>query len=102
MKKEIPRILYKYKAKNAFTMKLFSDGELYFPSIGMLNDPFEGSIPYIFDQSELTAENIFLFMHEVAKEDHPDWTEEQICQYVYEEQKKGLLFDDKHLQQQNI
>ena len=101
MKKEIPRILYKYKAKNAFTMKLFSDGELYFPSIGQLNDPFEGSIPYVFDQRELTSENIFLFMYKIAKYGHPDWTEKQINEYVSEEQKKGLLFDDKHLQQQN-
>ena len=101
MKKTNIDVLYKYKSINDSTKKLLTDGELYFPSIGMLNDPFEGSIPYIFDQSELTAENIFLFMHEVAKEDHPDWTEEQICQYVYEEQKRGLLFDDKHLQQQN-
>lgn len=101
METKMPDVLYKYKPMNEFTMKILTDGDLYFPSISQLNDPFEGSIPYIFDQSELTAENIFLFMHGLAQKGHPDWTEEQILQYVYEEQMKGRLFNDKHIEQQN-
>lgn len=82
MKTDMPPVLYKYKPMNDYTLKIISDGELYFPSIGKLNDPFEGSIPFVFDQSELTTENIFLYMRKLAKEMHPDWAEDEIHQYV--------------------
>ena len=97
----MPDILYKYKPWNDYTKKILTDGELYFPSIGKLNDPFEGSIPYIFDLKELTAENIFNWMYKLAKRSHPDWKEEDIYKYVCEEQKKGRLFDEKHIEKQN-
>ena len=95
-------VLYKYKPWNDYTKKILTDGELYFPSIGKLNDPFEGSIPYIFDQSELTTENIFRWMYKMAKHTHPTWKEQEIYDYVCEEQKKGRLFDEKHIEKQNI
>lgn len=87
---KIPDVLYKYRPWNDYTKKILTDGELYFPSIGKLNDPFEGSIPYIFDQSELTTENIFRWMYKLAKHDHPTWTEIEIYKYVCEEQKKDV------------
>lgn len=101
MEDKMPDILYKYKPWNDYTKKILTDGELYFPSIGKLNDPFEGSIPYVFDWEELTAENIFIWMYKLAKRSHLDWKEEDIYKYVCEEQKKGRLFDEKHIEEQN-
>lgn len=98
---KMPDILYKYRPWNDYTKKILTDGELYFPSIGQLNDPFEGSIPYIFDYSELTTENIFQYMYKLARKNYPDWSEEQIYTYVSEEQKKGWLFNEEHIEQQN-
>ena len=83
-KAEIPTILYKYKPldKEGYTMKILTDGEIYFPSISKLNDPFEGDIPYIFDTNELTSDNIFLAMRKIAKESNPEMTEEELHEYL--------------------
>lgn len=43
----MPQILYKYKPCNDFTRKILTDGVIYMPSISELNDPFEGSLPYV-------------------------------------------------------
>lgn len=101
-KAEIPTILYKYKPldKEGYTMKILTDGEIYFPSISKLNDPFEGDIPYIFDTNELTSDNIFLAMRKIAKESNPEMTEEELHEYLFEEQKQNLLFDINHLEDQ--
>lgn len=99
---KIPTILYKYKPldKEGYTMKILTDGEIYFPSISKLNDPFEGDIPYIFDTNELTSDNIFLAMRKIAKESNPEMTEEELHKYLFEEQKQNLLFDINHLEDQ--
>lgn len=97
---DYPRILYKYRSYNENTTKILTDGELFMPSISKFNDPFEGAIPYIYDPAELTSDNIFLAMYKSAKEQHPDWIESEIHEYVYKHQKYKLLFDQAHLDKQ--
>jgi hypothetical protein len=94
-------LLYKYKPNNEYTMKIFTEGKLYFPSISELNDPFEGAIPFIFDEAELTPENIFQKMYDLATEEHPDFTPEQLYQFVSGNYGKGGFFDEKHLEKIN-
>ncbi|MBN2396349.1 MAG: DUF2971 domain-containing protein [Candidatus Atribacteria bacterium] len=72
--------------------------ELYLPSISQLNDPFEGAIPFVYDQAELTPENIFLKLYSMSKKEHPDWDDSKIHEHVFNEYKRGTLFDDKHLE----
>lgn len=100
-KAEIPTILYKYKPldKEGYTMKILTDGEIYFPSISKLNDPFEGNIPYIFNKDELTPDNIYLTMRMLAKESYPKMTEEELQEYIFENQKQNLLFDTNYLEE---
>lgn len=101
METEMPKILYKYKPLNEYTDKLLFEGDLYFPSIGQLNDPFEGSIPYILDPKELTTEKIFQYMYELARRSNPTWSDEQVYKFVTKEVEKDLLHNEKHIEQQN-
>lgn len=96
----IPRILYKYRDWfNEHHRKMVFNQEIYFPSTSQFNDPYEGSIPYMYDENELTPENIFKKMLNLAKSEHPDWTDDKLHPYVYEYQRKDLLHDDKHIEQ---
>jgi hypothetical protein len=97
-----PEILYKYKPNNNYTSNIIEKGELYFPSVSELNDPFEGSIPFVFDESELTFENVFLKMHSLAKEMFPEYSEADIYKHVSDNYGKGGLFDEKYLKEQTL
>lgn len=103
--KPIPQILYKYRSLNEYSIKTLTDGEIYLPSISELNDPFEGSIPYVLrikgkKPEDLNASEMFLFMLEQASKYHPDWSPEQLHQFAYEEQRAGRILDENHLQVQ--
>jgi hypothetical protein len=78
----MPEILYKYRPNDCHTLATIIHGKIYFPSIFQLNDPFDGSVPYICDEAELTNENIFTKMRDIAKKEHPEYNEEQIHKYV--------------------
>lgn len=93
-----PQILYKYRPLNDFTYRILREFELYLPSISQLNDPFEGAIPFVYDQSELTSDNIFLKIYDMTKKEHPDWNDYVIHEHVFNEYRKGTLFDEKHLE----
>jgi hypothetical protein len=97
----IPEMLYKYKPLNVYTLETIMNGIIYLPAMSELNDPFEGSIPHVFDKEELTPENIFLRMLGLAREEYPYLDETKLHQYVYDNQQKGLLFDETHIAQQD-
>lgn len=93
--------LYKYKPWNKFTKEILEKGELYFPSVKQLNDPYEGFVPYKFEESELTPDKIFDVMYKIAKDQHPDLEEEKLQEFVYENQKDDLLHNAEHLRKQS-
>jgi hypothetical protein len=99
---DIPKILYKYRDwNNEYHKKILSNYELYLPSTKEFNDPFEGSIPFEYDETELSTETIFQKMLSVAKEDpdHTDWNEKQIYDYTCEEYRSAWFLDSKHIEE---
>ncbi|MCX6230864.1 MAG: DUF2971 domain-containing protein [Bacteroidetes bacterium] len=99
---EMPKILYKYRDyKNTFNRRTLFELELFLATTSMFNDPYEGSIPFIYDPIDLTPENIFLKMRQLAIMEHPNWKEAEIQKYCFEGQSKNLLNDDKHIEQFN-
>lgn len=91
----MPKILYKYRdyCKDTNRKTLF-DFELFLASTPMFNDPYEGTIPFSYDPQDLTPENIFLKMRELAYAKNPEWSESQIQSYCFEGQQKNLLHDE--------
>ena len=97
MNEEKLRILYKYRDwTKDFHQRLLTEGEIYFPSFDQLNDPFDGAIPFRYSPEQLTPENLFLKMRELAKHEHPDWNEQQIHEYTFDFHQKELWHDDRH------
>jgi hypothetical protein len=95
----IPEILFKYRdwEKENHRNIIFKK-EIYFPSMSQFNDPYEGQVPYRYNPEELTPDRIFIKMFTMAKNEHPDWPEGKLIEYVYEYQRRNLLYDDAHLQ----
>ena len=98
----MPKILYKYRDyKNDFNRRTLFKFEIFLASTSMFNDPYEGSIPFAYDPTDLTPENIFLKMRQLAIKEHPDWKEAEIQKYCFEGQSKDLLNDDNHIEKFN-
>jgi hypothetical protein len=94
----IPKILYKYRDwANEYHQKIILENEIYFPTMSQFNDPYEGKIPYRYKEEDLTPDKIFIKMLYMAKNEHPDWPDNKLHGYVYEHQRKNLLFDESHL-----
>ena len=94
-----PKVLFKYRDwRNIDHQRLLTDGEVYFPSFNQLNDPFEGKIPYRYNPTSLTSENIFQKYLSVAKEKFPGKNDSELHSICYDYQKRDLLHDDKHLE----
>ncbi len=102
MQDNIPNILYKYRDyTNKFNRKTLFEFELFLASTSMFNDPYEGSIPFTYDPEDLTPENIFLKLRQLAIFAHPDWKEAEIQQYCFEGQTKDLLNDEDYVEKFN-
>lgn len=98
----MPEVLYKYRdIKNSFHKKLLFDRELYFTSADKFNDPFDASLPFKYDEEQLTEENIFLKYRSMLKAEHPSWDEGKIHVEAYAAQSKGLLKDEVHQEKFN-
>jgi hypothetical protein len=97
---DMPEILYKYRPNNCQTLATIIHGKIYFPSIYQLNDPFDGSVPYIYDETELTTENIFKKMWDIAKKEHPEYNEGQIYEYV-SKAMSGQNYEEKFIEKLN-
>ena len=96
---ETPKVLYKYRNWcNEHHRKILFDFEIFLSSASKFNDPYEGNIPFEYDPTELTRENIFLKLYSIAKHDHPDLEESQIHSIVYDAQQKDLINDPSHIE----
>ncbi|TND09540.1 MAG: hypothetical protein FD123_1131 [Bacteroidetes bacterium] len=98
----IPNVLYKYRDWDKHHhQRLLTHRELFFPSADMLNDYFEGMIPFRYKTDQLTADNIFLKQLEMCEKNHPDWDKEKIHEFSFNIQQQKLLFDENHIEETN-
>jgi hypothetical protein len=98
----MPKVLYKYRnSENEWNLKTLFDFEIYLASTSQFNDPYEGSIPFRYEPTDLTPENIFLKLRELAKKDYPDWKEDEIHKYCFESHQKNLFQDEAHIEREN-
>ncbi|EON79024.1 hypothetical protein ADIS_0441 [Lunatimonas lonarensis] len=98
-----PSILYKYRDyHNEYNKRILFNFEIFLPSTTMFNDPYEGSIPFVYNPEDLTEENLYIRMRQLAKEENPKWSDTEIEEYCYEAMKKDLLNDPKHLEEQRL
>ncbi|WP_330746979.1 DUF2971 domain-containing protein [Chryseobacterium sp. CP-77] len=85
---DIPDILYKYRDwSDDYHKKVITENQLFLSSRRRFNDPFDSSIPYRYDENELTPENIFLKLREIEKKINPSLSENEIINRCYEIQK---------------
>lgn len=95
----VPDVLYKYRDwNNVYHQNMLFDQQIYFASIDQFNDPFDGGIPWRYNQAELTEANIFEKYRSMAKRDNPEYTEEQIHALIYDQQRRGVYHDDNHME----
>ncbi|QBA19747.1 DUF2971 domain-containing protein [Chryseobacterium indologenes] len=86
--KSIPDILYKYRDwKDEYHKKMIVENELFLASRKRFNDPFDSSIPYRYNDADLTPDNIFFKLREIEKRISPHLSEAQIIDRCYEIQK---------------
>jgi Protein of unknown function (DUF2971) len=99
---EIPDILYKYRDwRNSYNKKVLTDNELYFATPREFNDPFDCAIPFQYDESDLTEENIFKKCLLLARHANPKLDESKLHQIAFESQRQGLIFDEHHVESQD-
>jgi hypothetical protein len=90
----IPDVLYKYRDwNNNFHKRLLFENELYFPSANQFNDPFDAALPFQYNESQITDENIFKKYVLLAKNNNPNLSEPELHTIAYEYQKRGFLKD---------
>jgi len=100
---EMPTVLYKYRDyENSFNRRTLLNFEIFLASTTMFNDPYEGSIPFVYNPEDLTETNLYIKMRQVTKETYPKWTDTQIEEYCYEAKQKDLLNDPKHMDEQRL
>lgn len=92
----MPEVLYKYRDfNNDFHKRLLFNQELYFSSAAQFNDPFDASLPFKYDESELTEENIFKKYYSIIRRNNPNLKESEWHELAYAEQRKGLIKDGR-------
>lgn len=95
----MPEILYKYRdIKNEWHKKLLLNTELYFTSADKLNDPYDASLPFEYNQAQLTPENIFLKHTQMLERQYPGMSIQEIHQISFDSQRDGTI-KDKVLQE---
>jgi hypothetical protein len=99
MTTEIPNILYKYRDwDNTYHKRSLTETEIYFAAPTDFNDPFDCSIPFRYNEKDLTPENIFNKLVVMGRKLHPDWSEEQIHALAFDAQSKNLIQDEYHFE----
>lgn len=95
--KGIPKIIYKYRSwDESYHRDLIFNQELFLSSSSKFNDPFDTGLPFKYKKEDLTPENIFLKLIEVARRKYPTKTEEEIHTIAYERQSTTDFLDDSY------
>jgi len=93
----IPDVLFKYRDyANEYNRRTLTEFEVFLSSTRNFNDPYEGAIPFEYDPSELTPDNIFIKLYLLAKEQNPDWSESKLHEFCFEAQERDFIHDDEH------
>ena len=94
----LPEILFKYRDwDDNYHRRLLTRNELYFASTLQFNDPFDSALPFRFDESELSKENIFLKIRELVMQENPDLSEAEIEEKAFEHQQAERIKDPDHI-----
>ncbi|PKP01669.1 MAG: hypothetical protein CVU11_14565 [Bacteroidetes bacterium HGW-Bacteroidetes-6] len=94
----IPDVLFKYRSfKNENNLRTLFNFELFLSSTSLFNDPYEGAIPFIYDEADLTPDNIFLKLQEMARKKYPTWPENKIHKHCFDAQQRDLFHDENHI-----
>ncbi|MCG8575554.1 MAG: DUF2971 domain-containing protein, partial [Flavobacteriales bacterium] len=104
--KQIPKIIYKYRNwDDTYNRDLLFKKELYFASSSQFNDPFDCNIPFIYKKEEFEPANIFLKHYNVLRQTHPNLSDTEIHELVYENHKnkswQDESFREKVIQENN-
>lgn len=90
-----PRILYKYRDwKDDFHKKILIDNELYLSSVDKFNDPFDSTLPFQHDKSELTEENVIKKFVEINSKNYPNVPKIEFINEAKERFAKGEFTSD--------
>ncbi|SDL65039.1 Protein of unknown function [Chryseobacterium taihuense] len=92
MFKNLPSILYKYRDwGNNYHKKIIIENQIFLSSQDGFNDPFDATIPFRYDESQLTPENIFKKLYESGKEFMPHLTDAELIDECYKQQHSGIF-----------
>lgn len=98
---QIPNILFKYRDwKDSFHQKVLTDAQVFFAKPMRFNDPMDTAIPFRYDEAELTADNVFIKILKLLRQQFPLKEETELHALAFEYQRKDLLHNDKHLREQ--
>lgn len=88
----LPKTFYKYRDwYNDYHKMILTENQIYFSSQNGFNDPFDASIPFRYDEAEMTSENIFKKFYETGREMMPHLSESELIQKCYEQQHSGIF-----------
>jgi len=91
--------LYKYRDwANDYHKRSLTETEIYFAAPTDFNDPFDCSVPFRYDEKELTPENIFNKLVIMGRRHHPDWSEERIHELAFDAQRENSIKDESHFE----
>lgn len=93
----IPKTLYKYRTwTDSYHRRVLTDAEVFLASPANLNDPFDASLPFRYSKDEMTPENIFKKLIEVAKREWPEKLDSEIHEIAYKRQSSGVFENDSY------
>ena len=88
----MPQILYKYRVwSDQYHQKIITEQQVFLASPAKLNDPFDASLPFRYDETELSPENIFLKLVEVGRINNPAMRETELHEMAYKRQASGVF-----------
>lgn len=88
----LPPVLYKYRDwANNYHQKILTENQIFLSSQNGFNDPFDATIPFRYDERELTPENIFKKLYESGKEFMPHLTDAELIDECYKQQQSGIF-----------
>lgn len=92
-----PTIVYKYRTWNdKYHKRLLTNNEIFLASADQFNDPFDMSLPFRYNEEDLTPENLFKKLYLTSKDMHPELTEQEIHRICYERQYSDSFDNGKY------
>lgn len=92
----IPPTLYKYRDwSNPNHKKILIQNEIFFSPFSQFNDPYDGTIPFRYDPSQLTDKNRHLKLLQIIEREYPSWSKEKAKKYFEDNKENAFKMDDK-------